>query len=170
MTSRQMTSEQHAKLAQPFANPDPGLSPEEAQRWQRFVRYYTALSKAALRRELLKANPNRQSPARDASDGQLALLASSSWDFGFRPKPPAGKEAGFRETRRQTLETSSEPGAELGTRRAARPTRENPDRSWPRCLPRRGSAALRAWPLLPADTTPPQAGGCFRTLRRVQPW
>jgi hypothetical protein len=73
VTSRQLTSEQHAKLAQAFANPDPGLSPEEAQRWQRFVRYHTALSRAALKRELLKANPNWQSPAPDASDGQLAF-------------------------------------------------------------------------------------------------
>jgi hypothetical protein len=70
---QQLTSEQHDKLAAAYANPGPNSSLEDALRWRRFSRYHAALSKAALKRELLKANP-RQSPAPNPSDeGQLAF-------------------------------------------------------------------------------------------------
>ena len=68
------TSEQHARLAEIYGRPDPDLSPEQAQRRQRLARYHAMLAKAALRRELLKVNPNRQSHGdQNADGGQLAF-------------------------------------------------------------------------------------------------
>ena len=54
------TSEQHARLAAIYGGPDPGLSPELALRRRRLARYHTMLSKAALRRELLKVGEAQQ--------------------------------------------------------------------------------------------------------------
>ena len=71
-TPRQLTSEQHANWQRLTQKPGPDLSLEDVLRWRRYSRYHAALSKAALKRELLKANP-RQSPAPNPSDeGQLA--------------------------------------------------------------------------------------------------
>ena len=74
VTPQQMplTSTQHARLAQAYSQPDSNLSPEEVQRRQLLSRYHSMLSKAALKRELLKANS--KFPAGGASDeGQLAF-------------------------------------------------------------------------------------------------
>jgi hypothetical protein len=67
-----LMSTQHAKLAEIYGKPDSNLSPEEVQRRQLLSRYHSMLSKAALKRELLKANS--KFPAGGASDeGQLAF-------------------------------------------------------------------------------------------------
>ena len=67
-----LTSTQHARLAQVYGKPDSNLSPEEVQRRQLLSRYHSMLSKAALKRELLKANSKFSGPG--ASDeGQLAF-------------------------------------------------------------------------------------------------
>jgi hypothetical protein len=58
-----------------YGTPDPCLSLEQGLRRQRLARYHAMLAKAALRREALKVNANRQSHSdQNASDGvQLAL-------------------------------------------------------------------------------------------------
>ena len=74
MTAQQMPlmSTQHAKLAEIYGKPDSNLSLEEVQRRQLLSRYHSMLSKAALKRELLKANS--KFPAGGASDeGQFAF-------------------------------------------------------------------------------------------------
>jgi hypothetical protein len=45
---QQLTSKQRAELAAAYASPDPDLSPEEVQRWQRFARYHASLSKSGV--------------------------------------------------------------------------------------------------------------------------
>ena len=76
-TSQMMlTSEQHARLMEIYGEPDSDSSPELVRRKQRLA--------PALKREPLKANPNRRFPAPNPSDeGQLA--------FGFlgAPRRPA---------------------------------------------------------------------------------
>ena len=68
------TSEQHARLVEIYGRPDPDLSPEQVARRQRLARYHAMLAKAALRREVLKVNPNRQSHGdQNADGGQLAF-------------------------------------------------------------------------------------------------
>ena len=68
------TSEQHAHLVEIYGTPDPDLSPEQALRRSMLVRYHAMLAKAALRRELLKVNPNRQACGDQNADGsQLAF-------------------------------------------------------------------------------------------------
>jgi hypothetical protein len=66
-------SAKHARLVEIYGTPDPGLSLEQGLRRQRLAHYHAMLSKAALRRELLKVNPNRQSPAPGADGSQLAF-------------------------------------------------------------------------------------------------
>jgi hypothetical protein len=46
-----LTSEQHAKLAEAYAKPDPDLSPELAEWRQRLAHSFAVLSKCALKRE-----------------------------------------------------------------------------------------------------------------------
>ena len=74
-TSQMMlTSEQHARLMEIYGKPDPASSPELVRRKQRLAHYHAMLAKAALKRELLKANPNRQSHGDQNADGsQLAF-------------------------------------------------------------------------------------------------
>jgi putative heme degradation protein len=48
----QLTPAQHAKLAQVYGTPKPGLSPEEAQWRQRMARRHAALSRWALKANL----------------------------------------------------------------------------------------------------------------------
>jgi hypothetical protein len=68
------TSEQHARLAAIYGNRSADLSPELARRRSMLARYHTMLSKAALKRELLKANRKRQSHGdQNADGGQLAF-------------------------------------------------------------------------------------------------
>ena len=62
-------SEQHARLAEIYGRPDPGLSPELARRRSMLARYHTMLSKAALKR----AKRNRQFEGRGGSDDQLTF-------------------------------------------------------------------------------------------------
>jgi hypothetical protein len=67
-------SAKHARLVEIYGTPDPGLSPEQGLRRQRLVQYHAMLAKAALKRELLKANRNRQSHGdQNADGGQLAF-------------------------------------------------------------------------------------------------
>jgi hypothetical protein len=67
-------SAKHAHLGEIYGTPDPGLSPEQALRRSMLARYHTMLSKAALKRELLKANRKRQSHGdQNADGGQLAF-------------------------------------------------------------------------------------------------
>ena len=67
-------SAKHARLAEIYGRPDPGLTPEQGLRRSMLARYHTMLSKAALRRELLKVNPNRQACGDQNADGdQLAF-------------------------------------------------------------------------------------------------
>jgi hypothetical protein len=47
--SQELTSEQHAKLAEAFANPDRGLSPEAVLWWQRLAHHHAVLSKLTLK-------------------------------------------------------------------------------------------------------------------------
>ena len=74
-TSQMMlTSEQHARLMEIYGKPDPDSSPELVRRKQRLAHYHAMLAKAALKREPLKANPNRRFSAPNPSDeGQLAF-------------------------------------------------------------------------------------------------
>ena len=68
------TSEQHARLAAIYGIPDPDLSPEQALRRSMLARYHAMLAKAALRREALKVNSNRQACGDQNADGsQLAF-------------------------------------------------------------------------------------------------
>ena len=68
------TSEQHARLVEVYNRLDPDLSPEQIARRQRLARYHAMLAKAALQREVLKVNPNRQSHGdQNADGGQLAF-------------------------------------------------------------------------------------------------
>jgi hypothetical protein len=68
------SSAKHAHLVEIYDTPDPGLSLEQGLRRQRLARYHAMLAKAALKRELLKANRNRQSHADQNADGsQLAF-------------------------------------------------------------------------------------------------
>jgi len=68
-----LTSEQHARLMEIYGKPDSDSRPELVRRKQRLARYHAMLAKAAVKRELLKANP-RQSRAPNPSDeGQLAF-------------------------------------------------------------------------------------------------
>jgi hypothetical protein len=46
-----LTSEEHARLAEAFANPDPGLSPEALLWWQRLAHHHASLSKLTLKRD-----------------------------------------------------------------------------------------------------------------------
>ena len=63
-------------LVEIYGTPDPCLSLEQGlRRRQRLARYHAMLAKAALRRELLKVNSNRQSPAPDAPDGEQLAFA-----------------------------------------------------------------------------------------------
>ena len=67
-------SAKHARLVEIYGTPDPGLSLEQGLRRQRLARYHAMLAKAALRRELLKANRNRQSHGdQNADEDQLAF-------------------------------------------------------------------------------------------------
>jgi hypothetical protein len=64
----------HARLAGIYGRPDPGLDPELARRRSMLARYHAMLAKAALRREALKVNPNRQACGDQNADGsQLAF-------------------------------------------------------------------------------------------------
>ena len=76
-------SAKHARLVEIYGTPDPGLSLEQGLRRQRLAHYHAMLSKAALRRELLKVNPNRQSPAtRTLTEVSSLLRASRSASGG----------------------------------------------------------------------------------------
>jgi hypothetical protein len=67
-------SAKHARLVEIYGNRNADLSPELAQRRSMLARYHTMLSKAALKRELLKANRNRQACGDQNADGsQLAF-------------------------------------------------------------------------------------------------
>ena len=67
-------SAKHARLMEIYGKPDSDSSPELVRRKQRLAHYHAMLAKAALKRELLKANPNRRFPAPNPSDeGQLAF-------------------------------------------------------------------------------------------------
>ena len=67
-------SEPHGRLAEIYGRPNPDLSPEQALRRQRLARYHTMLAKAALKRELLKANHNRRAcDDQNADEGQFAF-------------------------------------------------------------------------------------------------
>jgi hypothetical protein len=59
-----LTSEQHARLAQAYANPDPDLSPEAVQWWQRLARYHAVLSRRAQALEMTQAFFTRAAPQR----------------------------------------------------------------------------------------------------------
>ena len=73
MGAAEKLSAKHARLVEIYGTPDPGLSPEQGLR-SRLARYHAMLAKAALRRELLKVNQNRQSHGDQNADGsQLAF-------------------------------------------------------------------------------------------------
>jgi hypothetical protein len=64
----------HARLVEIYGRGDPDLSPEQIARRQRLAQYHAMLAKAALKRELLKANRKRQSHGdQNADGGQLAF-------------------------------------------------------------------------------------------------
>ena len=67
-------SAKHARLVEIYGSPDPGLTPEQGAAAAELAHYHTMLSKAALRRELLKVNRNRQACGdQNADGGQLAF-------------------------------------------------------------------------------------------------
>ena len=67
-------SAKHARLAAIYGIPDPGLSVEQARRRSMLAHYHAMLSKAALRREALKVNPNRQACGDQNARSQLAFV------------------------------------------------------------------------------------------------
>ena len=74
MGAAEKLSAKHARLVEIYGTPDPGLSLEQGLRRQRLAHYHAMLAKAALRRELLKVNPNRQACGdQNADGGQLAF-------------------------------------------------------------------------------------------------
>ena len=74
MGAAEKLSAKHARLVKIYGTPDPGLSLGQGLRRQRLAHYHAMLAKAALRRELLKANPNRQACGdQNADGGQLAF-------------------------------------------------------------------------------------------------
>ena len=67
-------SAKHARLVEIYGRVDPGLSLEQGLRRSMLARYHAMLSKAALRRELLKVNRKRKSHGdQNADGGQLAF-------------------------------------------------------------------------------------------------
>ena len=67
-------SAKHARLVEIYGTQDPGLSLEQGLRRQRLAHYHAMRLKAALKRELLKTNRNRQACGDQHSDGsQLAF-------------------------------------------------------------------------------------------------
>ena len=84
-------SAKHARLVEIYGTPDPGLSLEQGLRRTMLARYHAMLAKAALRRELLKVNPNRQACGDQNADGESArfcgLLEAPAAATNLRRRP-----------------------------------------------------------------------------------